>query len=235
LNSAPTLLRDVLRELPYQGPDYAPPYDSPIEDEFAKRIVTLLPSSAEWIPQFEIATQCGTYRIDFVCKFGKRTIGFECDGKKHHAGEVERERDRWRDALMMGTGKVNAIYRIPGSRIFYQPDRVIYLISRGEPSLLSERGEKIVTSVVRPDVISVERFESASFLQYRWYPDSLAHLSDDQDTFEQAWTSVTIRIDYYTDRRFYDNEPEWSHMMRFARQHKGKTLKQIIQLRPFRH
>jgi hypothetical protein len=234
VNSDPVLLRDIFSDLPYQGPDYAPPYDSPIEDHFSKRIVTLLPTDAEWLPQFEVETQCGTYRIDFVAKIGKRTIGFECDGKEHHAGEIDRERDKWRDALMMGTGKVNAIYRIPGSRIFYQPDRVIYLISCGEPGLLSERGEKILSNAVKPDVISIERFESASFLQYRWYPDSLAHLTDDHDTFDQAWQSMTLRLDYYTDRRFDGNEPEWSGMVRFARRHTGKTLKQIIQLQPFR-
>jgi very-short-patch-repair endonuclease len=235
MKADPVLLRDILPSLPYLGPAYHPPCESRIEDEFEKRMVNCVAANAEWLPQFEVTTQCSNYRIDFVCRTGGRTIGFECDGKEHHAKEPDREHDRWRDALIMGTGKVNAIYRVPGFQIAHHFWRVLHLISYSEPGLLCERGRDNVTAMTRNDVVSIERFESASFITYRWYPDRLAHLSDDQDTFEQAWVPMTLRLDYYTDRRFDGQEPEWLHMARFARQHRGKTLKQIIQLRPFRH
>jgi hypothetical protein len=82
-------------------------------------------------------------------------------------------------------------------------------------------------------MISVDRFESVSFLEYRWYPEKLAHLLDDQDTVEQASRLVSMRITKSTDRRFDGREPEWSRKARFARRHRGKSLAEIMHLYPF--
>ncbi len=214
---------------PPSCPSYEPPYDSPIEDSFAWHIVKYLPPNATLTPQVEVATQCGTYRIDFVCTSGGRTVGFECDGQKYH----DEARDEWRDALILGTRRVNAIFRITGRSIFNQIERTLYLVSRCERSLFSQRGCTNLRILGEADMLKVDRFEDVSFLEYRWYPQSLAHHLDDQDLTEQASRSVTLRLSKSTDRPFYGREPEWCRMVRFARLHKGKSLGEIMRLYPY--
>jgi hypothetical protein len=214
---------------PLTSPDYDPPYDSPIEDLFAWHLIKYLPPHATLVPQVEVTTQCGTYRIDFVCTSGGRTVGFECDGQKYH----DEVKDEWRDALIMGTHRVNAVYRIAGRNIFHQIERSLYLIGRDEPNLFGERGRIQLRILGEADMIGVDRFEDVSFLGYRWFPERLAHLLDDQDLIEQASRDVTLRLTKSTDRRFYGREPEWLRKVRFARLHRGKTLSEIIQLYPY--
>jgi len=59
---------------------YSPPYDSPLEDDFAYNIFKLFDIDVRIIPQFEVKTICGTFRIDFVAETSSGLIGFECDG-----------------------------------------------------------------------------------------------------------------------------------------------------------
>jgi very-short-patch-repair endonuclease len=121
-----------------QWPTYEPPYDSPIEDIFAYHLDKYLPPDAIVNRQVEVTTQCGTFRIDFVCDAGERTVAFECDGAQYH----DKARDEWRDALIMASGRVNALYRIMGQHILHQIDRAMYLISRSERNLFSARGRR---------------------------------------------------------------------------------------------
>ena len=210
---------------PVSWPTYEPPYDSPIEDAFAYQLAKYLATGAAVERQVEVTTQCGTYRIDFVCTSEGRAVGFECDGHDYH----DEARDEWRDALIMGTGRVNAIYRITGRNIFHQVDRALYLVSRCEGTLFSERGRTNLRILGEADIVSIDRFEDTSFLEYRWYPERLAHLLDDQDSAKQASRPVVLRITNCTDRRFFGREPEWTRKVRFARRHRGKSLAEIMQ------
>lgn len=210
-------------------PTYEPPYDSPIEDSFAYQLDKYLPPSAVLDRQLEVTTQCATYRLDFICSSGGRIVGFECDGEGYH----DEARDEWRDALIMGTGRVNAIYRITGRNIFHHINRALYLVSQCERNLFSERGRTNLRILGEADMVAVDRFEGASFLEYRWYPERLAHLLDDQDSIGQASRQVTLRITMSSDRPFYGREPEWIRKVRFARLHKGKSLADIMHSYPY--
>jgi very-short-patch-repair endonuclease len=207
-------------------PTYEPPYDSPIEDIFAWEIVKYLHEDAEFHPQFEVKTQCGPYWIDFVCISGGRTIGFECDGQGYH----DEARDEWRDALIMETRRVNAIYRIRGRNIFHQIGRAFYLVSGYEKNLFSDRGSTNLKILGEADLLSVSRVENMASLEYRWYPEMLEHLLDDQDSYNQAWLPMFLSIAVRTDRFFQGCEPSWSHKARFARHHQGKSLAEIMRL-----
>lgn len=209
-----------------RGPAYEPPYDSPIEDIFAWELVKFLPEDADLRPQVKVETQCETYRIDFVCKSGGWTVGFECDGQGFH----DEERDEWRDALIMGTGRVNAIYRIRGRSIFHQIGRALYLVSLYEDKIFSDRGCTNLKLLGNAELLSVSRFENRGFLEYLWYPEVLAHLLDDQDSHEQARRPAFLSIAVSTDRRFEGRDPSWCNKARFARRHKGKSLDEIMHL-----
>jgi hypothetical protein len=134
----------------------------------------------------------------------------------------------------METRRVNAIYRITGRAIFHQINRALYLISRCERNLFSERGRTNLRILGEADMVAVKRFEDASFLDYRCYPERLAHFFDDQDLIEQASLKLTLRLTKSTDRRFYDREEsEWSRKAQFARRHRGKSLNEIMQMYPY--
>src|SRR5262249_38098350 len=150
------------------------PYESPIEDIFAYTVNKHLADDAQIDSQVEVPTQCGVFRLDFVCTAGGRRLGFECDGQPYH----DEHRDEWGDALIMGTRRVNDVFRLTGRNIFHDIDRSLYLVSLDEPALFSERGRINLARLGEADMISVHRFADASFLKYRWYPERLAHLLD---------------------------------------------------------
>lgn len=118
-------------------PTYQPPYDSPIEDEFALHYVKYAADSVLLSPQVKTQTICGLFIVDFVLSTptGYR-VGIECDGKEYHAPS----RDEWRDAMILGEHHVDVIYRLRGSDITYHLEDVLYLLSELEPSLFSSRG-----------------------------------------------------------------------------------------------
>ncbi len=116
---------------------YSPPYDSPIEDLFAYNAIKYLADDVELTTQVPINTICGRFVLDFVAvspTAGK--IAIECDGKEFH----EESRDEWRDAMILGCGFVDVIYRLRGSDIHYHIEDLLYLISRRDPNVISERG-----------------------------------------------------------------------------------------------
>src|SRR6185437_14036254 len=117
-------------------PIYQPPYDSPIEDQFAQHYVKYAGDDVAMSPQVKIKTICGTFIVDFVLTTpaGCR-VGIECDGKEYH----DASRDEWRDAMVLGDHHLDAMYRIRGSDITYHLDDVLYLLSVLEPNLFAPR------------------------------------------------------------------------------------------------
>jgi len=117
-------------------PIFDPPYDSPIEEKFASYAAKYFDESIDLETQIEFNTICGLFRVDFVATTpdGFVTV-FEADGKEYH----DEHRDEWRDAMIMGTGKVDEIYRIRGSDLIYKLDDLFYVLSVLSPQLFNER------------------------------------------------------------------------------------------------
>lgn len=126
-------------------PIYQPPYDSPIEDAFARNAVKHFDESLDLSAQVEIKTICGFFRVDFLVKAldGRITV-IECDGKEFH----DEYRDDWRDAMILGSGDINEIYRIRGSDINYRIEDVFYLLSLWSPWLFNDRQKNVLTRIV---------------------------------------------------------------------------------------
>ena len=119
------------------SPFYNPPYDSPIEDILAYHIVKYLDQRVSFIPQVEVKTICGIFRVDFmVYGVNGEKIGFECDGKEFH----EEGHDEWRDAMILGADKADTMYRLRGSDITYHINDVLYALSQWSPTIFSQRG-----------------------------------------------------------------------------------------------
>ncbi len=108
-------LEEQLTNFHQRKPKFDPPYDSPIENDFAYNIVKYLDKGVIFDKQISVDTVCGRFRLDFIAHRSRRRIGFECDGKEFHDNDVGcSARDRWRDALILETGAVEVIYRFPG-------------------------------------------------------------------------------------------------------------------------
>lgn len=112
-------------------------YDSPIEDLFAFSAEKHLAEGLYLEPQVECPTRYGTFQLDFAARLPGRALGFECDGADFHADVV---RDEWRDALIIGTGAVQAVYRFRGCDIVYGVNDCLCVVAALEPQFFSERG-----------------------------------------------------------------------------------------------
>lgn len=126
---------------------YDPPYDSPIEEILAWNIIKYISDQTLLTKQVEFDTLCGTFRVDFVAH-NDRTIGLECDGQDYH----NQGRDEWRDAMLLGSNALDAVYHFPGNGIFYHVEGCLAALLKWEPQLFSTRGQ-INLGILAPDVV----------------------------------------------------------------------------------
>jgi hypothetical protein len=123
-------------------------FESPLEDAFARAIYKYLPETSDLSTQVEVATICGTFRLDFlVTTNGGRKLAYECDGAQFH----DQSRDEWRDAMIIGAGAVDSTVRIRGADIVYRLDDVLWILGQWEPTLFSDRGRVNVDCLASED------------------------------------------------------------------------------------
>lgn len=131
-------------------PHYSPPYDSPIEDMFAWHMVKYVAEIAAFVPQAEVRTVCGGFRIDFVVAVAGRRVGFECDGAAYH----DEARDELRDALILFDARaVDSLFRLRGTDIHYRMPDLVYLLACYEPGIFSERAKAQIPRLASEAVI----------------------------------------------------------------------------------
>lgn len=191
---------------------YSPPYKSPIEDTFAKNVEKYLSQDVDLTTQVEIETICGRFRMDFIAVSPDgKTTGFECDGKTFH----EEGRDEWRDAMILGTGKVDEIYRIEGKYITYQIEDVFYVISKWSPWLFDERRKYILGLIASEAVTDRDVLPEESLFSIHYF---------DQVTNELQQLRIVKR---------HNNIPVgkrqfWQAAFRFAQQAGGGNLDEVM-------
>lgn len=122
--------------------------ESPIEAKFLKMTGPRLADGVLLVPQVDIDTVCGRFRLDFMVEHGGRRIAIECDGAEFH----DAARDEWRDAVTLGDGKADKIYRFRGQDLHYHPEDCLFLLSTWEPALFSERHRYIIERLSSSDV-----------------------------------------------------------------------------------
>lgn len=133
-------------------PEYEPPYDSPIEDIFARSLGRYVNPNLRLDKQIEVNTPWGVFILDFVIECKSKRIAFECDGKDFHNST----RDEWRDAMILGEGHVDTIYRLRGTDLIHHTDDCLFVISTLEPQIFSRRGkvnlEVLASTVIKEDL-----------------------------------------------------------------------------------
>jgi len=116
-------------------PAYSPPYDSPIEDAFARELIRHLDQSIDLRTQHCVETICGLFIVDFVAIASDGTvIGFECDGAEFH----DEYSDEWRDAMILGAKALTRIYRLRGVDINFYLRDLLHVIAVAEPNLFND-------------------------------------------------------------------------------------------------
>ena len=115
---------------------YEPPYDSRIEDIFAWNLGKYMDPNLRLDKQIEVNTPWGIFILDFMVECKSEKIAFECDGKDFH----DVRRDEWRDAMILGEGHVDTIYRLRGTDLVHRAEDCLFVISHFEPQIFSNRG-----------------------------------------------------------------------------------------------
>jgi len=110
--------------------------DSPIEVLLDYHLAKYVDDAATIYSQYPVRTICGMRFLDFVLERANVRVGLECDGRDFHLYE----KDLWRDAVILGTGEVDAIYRFSGSAITYRAADCLFAVAASDPVMLSERG-----------------------------------------------------------------------------------------------
>lgn len=88
-------------------PLYNPPYENWLEDLFAWNAVKYLSPDADLVARYPVDTIGGTVRLDFVVMRGGQKVAFQFEGHDHRDSWP----NEWRDALVLGSNAVDAIYR----------------------------------------------------------------------------------------------------------------------------
>jgi hypothetical protein len=173
------------------GPLYDPPYDSPIEDQFAYNVVKYLKKEVIFIPQYEVRTFCATYRLDFFLSCENTTIGIECDGSKYH----DRHKDLIRDVLILGSGTVDTIFRINGRNIYYNLNDCLWLISYFRPQVFSTRGLTNIEVLASHTAKSHENISSPFVV--------ISHDPEDNDDYEDHPWEIFLEIRSLSPTNYY--------------------------------
>lgn len=114
---------------------YAPPYEHPLEDEFAWHLVKYLNADSGLGYQVKVRTPVANLWIDFIIEYNNRRVGIECTGLYEDETELN-----LRDALIVGSGAVDTLYRLRGIDVMYRLHDCLYLVSRWDTELFSRRG-----------------------------------------------------------------------------------------------
>jgi hypothetical protein len=114
---------------------YDPPYEAALDDEFAWHLVKYLNPVSGLRYLSAIRTPCGVFRVRFIAERGTLQVGFEWGG-----AEEDAESTRLRDALFVGSGMLDVLYRFKESALTQHLCDALYLASRWDPDLFSPRG-----------------------------------------------------------------------------------------------
>ena len=127
---------------------YDPPYERPLEDEFAWQLVKYLEPITGLQYQVKVETPCANVWLDFVVEHGARRIGFEISALEEAA---DAEQERYRDALVIGSGALDVLYRFRGADLLYRPHDALLLAAQWDGAVFTERARINLNTLASPE------------------------------------------------------------------------------------
>lgn len=144
---------------------YAPPYERPVEDELAWHLVKYLDPEAGLLYQYRALTPAGPVWVDFVIETVLpgglvRRVGIDLTESADDLASAE-----MRDALLVGTGALDAHYRLPASAARTRLLDALAAFSACEPGLFSERGLVNLERLASDDARALDPDPQASVIE----------------------------------------------------------------------
>ena len=209
---------------------YDPPYERPLEDEFAWHLVKYLSPVSGLLYQERIATPGGAFWVDFVIEHGSapgpvRRIGFECGDLEDASrdGEHDSENDRLRDALLVGTGALDVLYRFRGQDLLHRLHDALLIAAKWDGDLFSHRGRINLGTLASPEASAADPRPHQALLRlaYDQSEDLDAHEGDAFAWPPQAPSDLVVR-------RFSRTHPAtWLRDYEHALAHYGVSAEQL--------
>ena len=123
----------------FRQTQFSPPYESPIEDAFAREAYKAVGPQTVLRSQVWMSTPWGNFRPDFIFEgpSGKQAA-IECDGRQFHDPYA----DYWRDTFLLGSGCVDSIYRFTGAQIYANTEMCLAFVGECDAWAVSERSQR---------------------------------------------------------------------------------------------
>lgn len=188
--------------------------ESELERLFAENLLKYLSDDALLTTQVNVNTICGNFRLDFVVLSNDKKYAFECDGQEFH----NESRDEWRDAMILGAGAVDFIYRLRGPDLYYHTEDCLYIISKWNPSTFSHRGIINLTTLASKEA---RHWHDCN------YDNTIARISylDESNTL----SPLKIRVERRCKKNPIGQKIFWKTLFAYATEHGGGNLDMLIQ------
>ena len=192
--------------------------ESPLEELFIEKLEKYLSPKTEIIPQFEIETIAGKFRLDFLLTIDNKKIAFECDGANFH----DEWKDEWRDALILGTRQIDIIYRFRGKDLHTFLDDCIYLIYYYDKDLFNDRYPLIAHQLISDDL--KRQVVEKQFSNHE--RNCVYYKITNEDEEYLGWMLLVM------ERRNKDYKyGHWNVLFEIARKNPGQNLQQLMEIR----
>lgn len=169
---------------------YSPPYERPLEDEFAWHLVKYLSPVSGLLYQAPVETPGGPFWVDFVVEHGEtsgltRRIGFEIGDLEAAARDEDGE--RLRDALLVGTGVLDVLYRFRGADLLHRLHDALLLAARWDAELFTHRGRVNLQTLASPEAVAARPRCHDAVLRLSYEP---GEDTDEHDGDAFAWPAA---------------------------------------------
>lgn len=192
--------------------------ESPLEEFLIEQLEKYLSGKVDLIPQYEVQTNVGKFRLDFLIEINGKKIGIECDGKEFH----NEWRDEWRDALILGNNQVDTIYRFRGKDLVCFVNDCIHVIYHYDRQIFNERYSQIFNQLITEEL--GEYFENNPNLKCETNSFSLRTTNEYGE--KVGWLNIEILR-----RNKNDKNSHWNKLYEFSKKYPGLKMDEIIKER----
>jgi len=190
--------------------------ESPLEELFIHTLEKYLSPKSDIFPQHEVMTLAGKFRLDFLLIVNDKKIAFECDGADFH----DEWRDEWRDALILGSGEIDTIYRFRGKDLHTFIDDCIYLIYQYDKELFNDRYPSIAQQLISDEL----KNQLLDF--YRKETNIIGYKAISEDGTQVGWLQLVMER-----RNKQDKAGHWNVLFNIAKKHPGQRIEKLMEIR----
>lgn len=195
-------------------------FESPIEEILSTYLIKYVDESALISNQIPILTPNYNFRLDFLVEVGGKKFAFEANGKEYHSDL----KDHVRAALILANSDIQSIYYLKGKNIYYNPEKVLHLISKFEPEIFSPRALdnfKALTYNFEYD----DYYQTSSRLVGFFPMEKDDSLNFDDEKYEMHHKDrITVN---FLSKKSQDNE--WKDIDNFSNKHPEISIEELVE------